>query len=122
MISFFPQGSLLIFSRLNHNCASSESVACQSSPFYRFNMKIEGISFHNTLIKLSFWIKLTVSGFMFGPLPYITIIRQNFLLVDNILWILHTGITNVIPCIFFIDLALVLRTREVINPFPGLPK
>ena len=64
---------------------------------YRVNVRIEGTSSHNTLTKLSYWIKVTVTGFMFVPLPQINFIRQLLKLFDNIWKILHTYIINFIP-------------------------
>ena len=58
--------------------------------YYRVNMQVERIRSHHTLIKLSCYVKVTVSGFKFGPLPHITVIRQLFKLLDN----LCAGTTN----------------------------
>ena len=90
---------------------------------YRVNVKIEGISSHHTLSKMYCYIKVNVSGFMFGPLPHTTLIRQLLKLIDNIRNIFHTDISNGMTSIFFFfDLPMVFITREVINPFPDLTK
>ena len=67
---------------------------------YRVNVIIGGIRYHHTLIRMPFWIKLTFGGFMFGPLPHITLIKQIFKLLDNLWKILHTDISNCIPFLF----------------------
>ena len=60
---------------------------------------------------------------MFGPLLIIPFIRYFLKLPNNPLKFLLTGINYGIPCIFaFFCLTLALRPREVINPFPDLPK
>ena len=64
---------------------------------YRANLWIEP---HHTLSNLSCWIKVTVSGFIFGPLPHTTLIRQILKCFDNIWNILQTDISNVIPWLF----------------------
>ena len=83
-------------------------------------MKIES---HHALINMYFWIKLTVSRFMFGTLPHIILISQLLNFLNNPRNILQTDISNGIPCLFsFFDLTLVLIPREVINHFPDPPK
>ena len=66
-------------------------------------------------------MKIAPSRLMFGPLIFI---RQflNFLkLLNNLRNLLLTDISDGIPCLFvFFYLSLVLKLREVINPFPVL--
>ena len=96
------------------------SSRCRS---YMVNVQVEGISSHHTLWKLSCWIKVTVSRLMFGPTPLITLIMKIFKLPNNLWEVLLTVISNEIPCfIYLFCLELALRPREVINPFPDLPK
>ena len=57
---------------------------------------------------------------MFGPLLHITLIRKILKLLNNLIKILQTDISNGIPSLFVFDLLMVLRHREVINPFPAL--
>ena len=46
------------------------------------------------------WLKVTISRLMFGPSPIITL-KNNFLkLPDNIWKVLHTDISDGIPCLF----------------------
>ena len=61
---------------------------------------------------------------MFGPLPFITFIRWLLKPPNNLLRVLHTDIYDGIYCLFCIslDLFLDLRPRELINPFPDIPK
>ena len=58
------------------------------------------IDYHCTNINLYFWIKVTVSRLMFVTTPHITLIRQLLRFLNNIINILQTDISNVIPCIF----------------------
>ena len=62
--------------------------------------KFTGISSHHKLRNFSFQIKVTVSGFLFLPLPHITLMMQLLKLPDNLWNILHTDISNGIPCTF----------------------
>ena len=84
-------------------------------------MSIEFIRSHHTLCKLPCQMKVAVGRLMFGPL---LLIRQfpNFLkLFDNLRKTLLTDIYDGIPCfLYFCDLTLVLKSREVTNPFPDL--
>ena len=84
-------------------------------------MPIEVIRSHHTLSKLYFQMKLSVSRLMFGT---ILLIRQflNLIKLLNILRkVLLTEISDGIPCLlYFCNLVLVLKYREVINPFPDL--
>ena len=66
---------------------------------YRANVQIES---HHTIRNMFCWIKVTSSGFLFGPLPHITLIRQLLRFLNNLLDILHTDISNGIPCLFVI--------------------
>ena len=47
------------------------------------------------------YTKLTFSRFMFRTIMHITLIRQDFKTLDNIWKILHTFISNAIPCFLF---------------------
>ena len=90
---------------------------------YRVNVWFDGISSHNTLCKLSWWVKVTVIGIMFGTPPLITFIRKFLKLFNNPLKVFHTDISDGISWLFyFFVLALALKTGELINPFPDLPE
>ena len=65
--------------------------------FNRANMPIES---HHTLSNLSCWIKVTISRFMFGPLPHIILISKLLKLFNNPGNILQTDIINGMPCLF----------------------
>ena len=58
------------------------------------------IDYHHTLSMLYFWIKVTVSSYMFGPITHITLISQLLKLLNNLRNILQTDISNGIPCLF----------------------
>ena len=53
---------------------------------------------------------------MFGPLPHITRTRKLFKLLDNLWKILHTDISNGIPCLFFLWHFNVLDTQRGNQP------
>ena len=56
---------------------------------------------------------------MFGDPFQIRYLDNFFKLFDFVGKVLHTDISDGIPCVFiFFGLALVLRTRAVTNPFP----
>ena len=56
---------------------------------------------------------------MFGDPFHIRYLDNFFKLFDFVGKVLHADISYGIPCLFvFLDLALVLRAREVTNPFP----
>ena len=58
---------------------------------------------------------------MFGDLFHIRYLDNFFKLFDFVVKVLHTDISDGIPCLFiFFDLALVLRARAVTKPFSGL--
>ena len=58
---------------------------------------------------------------MFGDPFHIRHFDNFFKLFDFVGKVLHADIPDGIPCLFvFFDLALVLRTRAVTNPFPDL--
>ena len=60
---------------------------------------------------------------MFGPPPLINFIRTFLKLPVNLWKVLHTDISDGIPCLFYFSvLVLTLRPIELINPFPDLPK
>ena len=91
--------------------------------YYRVNVGIEGISSCHTLLKMSFWVKVTVSKIMFEPPHLIPFIRQFIKLPDNIWNVLHTDICYCIPLLFaFICHALDLRPIDIINHFTDLTK
>ena len=60
---------------------------------------------------------------MFGPITHITLINQLFkyLIIFERYFILKL-VMAYLEFLFLFDLILVLRPREVINPFPDLPK
>ena len=64
---------------------------------YRTNMQIES---HQTLSKISCYIKVTVIRFMFRYLLHINLIRKLLQLPNNLWNILQTEIINSIPCLF----------------------
>ena len=66
---------------------------------YRANVIIES---HRTLSKLYFQIKSTVSGFVFGPLQHIILIRHLLKFLNNLRNFLQTVISNGIPCHFIL--------------------
>ena len=84
--------------------------------YYRFNVQIQGISSLRTLSKLYLEIKVTVGGFMFGPLLHITLIRKPL----KIRYLIMTVVMEYRS--FLCELTMLLRLRQVINPFPDLPK
>ena len=86
---------------------------------YRTNTHIE---YRHTFRKMSFQINLTYSRLMFGNLPHMNLIRQILKCLNNHRTILKTDISNGVSCLFFFKLLMVLRPREVINPFPDLPR
>ena len=57
---------------------------------------------------------------MFGPLLLIRYFLKFLKLPNNLKKVLLTDISDGIPCLFFCNPALVLKPREVINPFPVL--
>ena len=64
-------------------------------------------------------MKITQGGFMFGCPFQIRYLNNFFKLFDFVGKVLHTDIYDGIPCLYiFFDLALVLRSRAVTNPFP----
>ena len=90
----------MIRSRPNHKHAILESVGCYSFMFLqgqRANWRRQISSYTYQAVLLD---KVTVSGFMFAPLPHITRIMQIFKILDNLWKILHTDISNGIPCPF----------------------
>ena len=82
---------------------------------------IEFIISHHTFRKLPCYTKVAVSRLLFGASSSHKVVFQFFKLLDNLRKVLHTGISDGIPCLLvFLDLTLVLKPREVTNPFPDV--
>ena len=67
-------------------------------------------------------MKVAVSRLVFGPLLLIRWFLNSLKLLDNLRKVLLTDISDGIPCLFVFlrNLALVLKPREVANPFPDI--
>ena len=62
-----------------------QNLFCSSNfRAYRVNVRVEGIRSHHTLLRISCWVKLTVSRLMFGPPPLVTLIKELVKIPNNL--------------------------------------